>query len=60
MVWEHSDRNNPAKRRTTKMLEYFLGRFGHFFGICLLEAVFEGRLYKHCREKTRFGHFSAV
>jgi hypothetical protein len=30
MVWERSDRNNPAKMRTLKMLDYFLGRLDIF------------------------------
>ncbi len=43
MVWERSDRNNPAKRRTLKMLDYFLGRLD-IFAKNNVDAIFEGFL----------------
>ena len=60
MVWERSDRNNPAKRRTLKMLDYFSGRLD-IFAKNDVDAIFEGflGLFPTGVVDTlwRFGHF---
>jgi hypothetical protein len=43
MVWERSDHNNPAKRRTLKIPNYFLGRLD-IFAKNNVDAIFEGFL----------------
>ena len=60
MVWERSDYNNPAKRRTLKMLDYFLGRLD-IFAKNNVDAIFEGFLWLFptgiVEANCGFGHF---